>query len=265
MAKIQFDARQVAPDSGGVDPVPEGWYVVAIDQSDIKPTSDKNGAYVEVRERIVEPAEFRGKIVFGRLNIQNANPKAVEIGLAQLSALCHATGVLVLDDTQQLHNIQHKIKVTFEPAREEKNENTGEVKKYGASNNIRAFKPMSENVVIGPVAGATPAPAAPAPSQVPASFAPSAPAPAAIPQAPAQQAPAGQPAWAQQPQQPWQQAPAAPAAAPAAQGAGFTPPWAAQPAAAPAQQAQQPQAAAPAPIAQPPAGGVVPPWQRPAA
>ena len=111
MARIEFNANDVAPDSGGIDPIPSGWYVAMIAESDIKPTADKLGAFVQLTYRVMEPAEFRGRVVMGRLNIQNQNPKAVEIGLAQLSAVCHAVNVMILNDTTQLHGISHKIKV----------------------------------------------------------------------------------------------------------------------------------------------------------
>ena len=79
MALLNFDASTVAPDTGAQDPVPAGWYDVVIDASEMKPTNDGNGSYLELRHNIIAGA-MQGKKVYGRLNLRNANPTAQEIG-----------------------------------------------------------------------------------------------------------------------------------------------------------------------------------------
>lgn len=244
MAQLNFDASTVSP-SESIEAIPAGWYNAQIDQSEMKPTKDGSGAYLELRFSILD-GQYASRKVFTRLNLRNANPVAQEIAYRQLSAICHAIGVLQVQDSQQLHGRPLKIKVKVRAA-------SGD---YEASNEISAFKSINEQVD-GPVGGA-PATAGGAPwAQQPAAApqaAPWAPQPAAAPVAPAQQfaPPAAAPA------------PAAPAwQPPAAQQ-----PWAQQPApqAAPVQQpASQPQAApAPAQAAPQPAGAV-PPWMQQAA
>lgn len=249
MAQLNFDASQVAPDAGVAEAIPAGWYNVMVDESEMKPTKDGNGAFLAMRFTVLD-GQFVNRKVFTRLNLRNANPVAQEIAYKQLSAICHAVGVMQVADSTQLHGRPLKIKVKVRAA-------SGD---YEASNEISAYKNINEQVegptAQAPAAGGAPwgnapaaAPAAPWAPQQPAAAV--APAQQFAPQQPAAAAPA--PAW-QPPaaQQPWQAAPAAaPAQAPAQQ---FAP----APQAAPVQQpAQQP--------AQAPAAGATPPWMQQAA
>lgn len=242
MAQLNFDASQVAPNAGTPDPIPAGWYNAQIDESEMKPTKDGTGTYLQLRFSVVD-GQYANRKIYARLNLRNSNPVAQEIAYGELSAICHATGVMQLQDSQQLHGIPMKIKVKLRPAKDG----------YDASNEIGGYKHINDQVEGGNQGGA-------APQGIPAGFgAPQQQAPAQQPQQAPQQAPQGQP-WAQQqqpaqqqapqpapqqqPQQPWQQ--------PQAQQ-----PWQQAPAQeAPAQQpAQQPQT-----TAQPPASNGMPPW-----
>ena len=232
-AVLNFDASQIAPDTGAQDPVPAGWYNVMIDQTELKPTKDATGNYLEVRHTILDGAQ-QGKKVYGRLNLRNANPTAQEIGYKQLSAICHSVGVIQVQDSAQLHNIPLKIKVKLRPA-------SGD---YEASNEIVAWKNINEQVqMAGVVAGGFPAASPTAPAFAAPAFAPAA--PVAPPVAPQQPAPAGfAPQAAAQPQPQWQ------------------PPAAQQPWAQPAQQA--PQMPQQAPQQAPVQPAQQPQWQQPA-
>lgn len=251
MSQLNFDASQVAPDTGGGDPVPAGWYNVMIDESEMKPTKAEGGMRLSLRFTIMD-GQYVNRKVFTGLNLKNANPVAQEIAYKQLSAICHAVGVMQVQDSQQLHGRPLKIKVKVKAA-------SGD---YDASNDVSAYKNINEQVDGGAVSAGAPWAQQPhAPAQAPA-WAPQAPAapvaqapqfapptaPAAPPTAPA--APA-QPAW-QPPavQQPW----APPAQAPQQ----FAPP--AQQFAPPVQQAPAQQFAPQAP-AQAPAGAT-PPWMQ---
>lgn len=269
MAQLNFNARTVAPDQGFEVYAP-GWYNAQIEESEMKPTSDGQGSYLEMGYRFLDGKYANRKLKL-RLNLRNNNQQTVQIAYGQLSAICHATQVLDCMDSQLLHGIPHKIKVVVRDARTDKE--TG--KHYEASNEIRGWKHINEptdEVTAGGAPGA--ATGAPAGFGAPPGFG-AAPQGWAPPQAPAAapaQAPQGwQPpaAPAQQPQQaaqPWQP-PAAPAQPPAQpwqpqapqqpQPGAATPPWGGAPA------GGQPPAGAtmPAP-GQPPQGGVAPPWQR---
>lgn len=255
MAQLNFDATQVAPDMG-FDTVPAGWYNAMIDETDMKPTKDGSGAYLQTRFSIVD-GQYAGRKVFTRLNIKNSNPVAQEIAYKQLSAIAHAIGVMHIQDSSQLHGIPLKIKVSV------RKDTSGQ---YEDSNEIKAFKNIDERVDMGSPAPA--APAMPAGFGAPAGFAPQPPAAAFAPQqAPMQAAPA------QAPQQPWQQAPtAAPMQPPAQPAAAPAQPWQQPAAAQPWQQApmqQAPVAPAAAPMQQAPAAAAphpaqsaIPPWQQ---
>lgn len=245
MAQLNFDARQVDPQQS-FEPIPAGWYNMMIVESEMKPSSNGQGAYLQLSLKVVD-GQYADRQVFDRLTLQNQNPVAAEIAYKRLSAYCHATGVIQVQDSQQLHGIPLKARVSV------RTDSTGQ---YDPSNEIKAVKHINEE------AGTTAAPAQggfQAPAQQ--GFAPQqqAPAPQQFQQAPQQQwqqPPAQQaPAQFQQPaQQPQFQQPAPQQAAPA-QG-GQTPPWM-QGQQAPAQAAQPvpqqaPQAA--------PAAGPTPPW-----
>lgn len=273
MAKLNFDASTVAPNTGTMDAIPAGWYNTQIDQSELRPTKDGSGAYLELRFAVLD-GQYVGRKVFARLNLRNNNPQAVEIAYKDLSAICHAIGIMQVQDSSQLHGVPLKIKVSVRAA-------TGE---YEASNDIKAYKNINEQVGgpgSMPAAGGSPwgAPAAAQPQQP--AWAPQA---AAAPVAPAAhfappQPPAAQqaaaPAW-QPPAaaQPWaaapQQAPAAPAqTAPQFAPQQFQQPAQQQPVAQPQQPAPQAPAqpapgAAPAWMANVAPGGATPPWATPA-
>lgn len=268
MAQLNFDASQVAPDTGVSDPVPAGWYNVMVDESEVKPTRDGMGARLAVRFAIMD-GQYAKRKLFTGFNIRNANPVAQEIAFKQLSALAHAVGVLQVADSSQLHGIPLKVRVKVKAA-------SGE---YDASNDITAYKNINEQVDTGAAGGGVPAGFAPAPTgfapqqqqqaatQAPAGFAPQQ-------QAPQQQAAAPAPAqqqW-QQPEaaQPWAQPPQQQAPqqvqqqppqfqAPQQQAPQFQAPQQVQQQV-PQQQAPQPMQADPAQVA----GAASPPWQQPA-
>jgi hypothetical protein len=238
MAQLNFDATQVNPDQS-FEPIPAGWYNMMIIESEMKPTRDGNGAYLQLTLKVID-GQYAGRQVFDRLNLQNQNPVATEIAYRRLSAYCHATGVIQVEDSQQLHGIPFKARVSV------RTDSTGQ---YDPSNEVKAVKHINEET------GTTAAPAQQG-FQAPAQQFPQQ--PQQFPQQqwqqpPAQQAPA--PQQFQQPaQQPQFQQPAPQQAQ--AQGGAQTPPW--------LQGQQTPaQAAQPAPQQAPqaaPAAGPIPPW-----
>jgi hypothetical protein len=225
MANFNFDASTVAPDSGQPDPVPLGWYDIALVESEIKPTAAGTGVRMAAVYQILT-GQYQGRKIFGGFNLENPNPEAVKISAAQLSALSHAVGVLKWNDSSMLHNIPFKAKVKIK---------AGDANN-GPANDIAAYKHVSD-----PSAGSTTGAAAPAAAGAPKTFTPPPAATGFVPPGAAATMPAVQQTW-QQPAaaQPWQ-APAAAAAAqvaaPVDQAAAF--------AAFQAQQAAQAAAAAP--------------------
>lgn len=267
MAQLNFDATQVAPDLG-FETVPAGWYNAMIDESEMKPTKDGSGAYLQTRFNIID-GQYANRKIYMRLNLRNTNPVAQEIAYKQLSAIAHAVGVLHVQDSSQLHGLPMKIKVKL------RKDTSGQ---YEDSNEISSIKNINEQVDMGSQAGAAPAGFGGASAGgMPPGF-------GAQPQAgfaaPMQQAPVQQPAaqpWQQPaqpapqaaPQQQWQQPAPQPQQAPA-QAAPVQQPWQQPAAAQPWQQAPVQQApvqqAAPqqaAPQQDHPAQSAVPPWAQP--
>lgn len=143
-ADLNFDATTVTPDAGVGDPLPTGWYNVSIDESDIKPTQDGTGAYLKLRFTVLD-GQYQGRKLFENLNIRNNNQQTVEIAQRQLSAICHAVGVLKPGKSQELHDKPLKVRVG------QKKAEAG----FDAGNKITAYKNVNEQVdVAGGDAGA---------------------------------------------------------------------------------------------------------------
>jgi hypothetical protein len=112
MAQLNFDANNVEPsESFGV--LPEGKYLCMAVASEIKPTKSGTGEYLEITFEVLD-GQGKGRKVWERLNIRNANKKAEEISQRQLSALCRAVGVLNLQDSDQLHNLPVVLDIEIE-------------------------------------------------------------------------------------------------------------------------------------------------------
>lgn len=213
MAQLNFDATQVNPDQS-FEPIPAGWYNMMIVESEMKPTRDGNGAYLQLTLKVID-GQYAGRQVFDRLNLQNQNPVAAEIAYRRLSAYCHATGVLQIQDSQQLHGIPLKARVSV------RTDSTGQ---YDPSNEVKAVKSINEET------GTAVAPAQQAPAQQfpPQGFQQPQQAPQPqwqqpVPQSVPAQGGAPTPPWMQGQQAPAQEAQPAPKPAPAA---GPIPPWA---------------------------------------
>lgn len=134
MAQLNFDATQVEPDTG-FDTVPAGWYNVSIDESDLKPTKDGAGTYLQLRFNILD-GQYKGRKLFARLNIRNNNSQTQEIALRQLSAIGHAVNVLHIQDSQQLHGLPLKVKVKIRKGDDN----------YEDSNELISYKNINEPV-----------------------------------------------------------------------------------------------------------------------
>lgn len=142
-----FDARTVKPNEA-FEPLPAGWYNARITNSEAKPTKDNESGYLLVELEIID-GEYKSRKVFDRLNLWNKSVQASEIAQRQLSAYCHATGVFVLQDSNQLHGIPIKIKVAV---KQDPN--------YEPSNEVRAVKHIQDGTP-APVGNSFAPPSAP--------------------------------------------------------------------------------------------------------
>jgi len=139
-----FDVNELpVGNAGNFEPLPAGWYTCTISQAELKDTKAGNGQYIKLRYDITGPSH-QGRVVFGNLNIKNANPKAEEIGRQQLGEIMRAIGLAKVADTDQLIGGQISIKLDIKQDAQ-----------YGASNEVRGFKSVSGSVA--PTATAAPA------------------------------------------------------------------------------------------------------------
>ncbi len=124
---IQFDATQVDPNPV-YEALPAGDYLAVVTRCEVKQTKAGNGQYLEL-EFDVQSDPYRGRKLFDRINLWNPNPKTVEIAQRQLSALCHATGVLQLADSDQLLGQTAIVSINAENDPQ-----------YGVRNKVKGYK-----------------------------------------------------------------------------------------------------------------------------
>ncbi len=150
MAQIHFDASTVEPQQS-FDPVPAGTYLAHITESDLRPLKSGNGEGLSLTFEILD-GSFARRRVWANLNVKHTNPEAQRIGQQQLSALCHATGVLRLADTTQLHGKPVRIRVAVRKDEQ-----------YGDKNDIKGFEAATGAAasMSAPAAKAAPKAAAP--------------------------------------------------------------------------------------------------------
>lgn len=130
-----FDATAVEP-QGDYTPVPPGEYKVQITSSEMVENSAKTGHMLKLEIEIIE-GDQAGRKLYDRLNLDNPNAQAVEIAQRTLSAICHATGKLSVQDSEELHMRPMIAVVKVDPGR------TVNGKEYGPSNGIKTYKALS--------------------------------------------------------------------------------------------------------------------------
>lgn len=128
MVALNFNAAGVKPNTA-LEAIPTGIYPVMITSSEEKPTKAGTGSYIQI-EMTIQGGEFAGRKVFDRLNTRNPNQQAVDIAYATLSAICHVTGRLHIQDTAQLHGVPFQVVVSKLPRDDKPDTMTNEVKGY---------------------------------------------------------------------------------------------------------------------------------------
>lgn len=123
-----FDATKVDP-ATEYKPVPAGDYRVVITSSEKKKTKSGTGSYLEIKMQILD-GEHKNKVVTDRLNIWNPNTTTAEIASKQLSAICHATGVMKPTTSEMLHGIPMSASVAVKERDDKPGSYTNEVKGY---------------------------------------------------------------------------------------------------------------------------------------
>ncbi|MBX3452483.1 MAG: DUF669 domain-containing protein [Planctomycetaceae bacterium] len=149
-----FDAQTVEPNDS-FDPIPNGDYLCIITTSEMKPTKAGDGAYLELELDVID-GPYKGRKLWDRLNLNNANETTVKIAKGTLSAICRAVGVLQPKDSCELHDLPLIAKVACKK-RVDTDELTNVIKGYRGRNSVRQE----------PAASAAPVPSPPTTSVPP--------------------------------------------------------------------------------------------------
>lgn len=139
MAQINFDASQVDP-SVPFEVLPSDKHLVEITKSEMKATKAGDGAYLELEYTVLDGA-FKGRKVWDRLCLNHRTQKTVEIARANLSAVCHAVGVMKPRQSSELHHIPFVITVKLKKEKDTDNI-YNEVKGYAKRVSVIAVAPQ---------------------------------------------------------------------------------------------------------------------------
>ena len=115
-----FNANNVDP-TADFEPIPDGNYLAVITDSEMKPTKSGRGHYLELTFQVVN-GPYANRLLWSRLNLDNPSEQAVQIAQGELSAICHAVGIMQPGDSTELHNLQLLVTV-----KRKRREDTGEV------------------------------------------------------------------------------------------------------------------------------------------
>jgi Protein of unknown function (DUF669) len=148
MAQLDFDTDGIEP-MQPLGALPAGTYDFVIADTEIKESKSGRGSYLQVVSNVVG-GEMDGRKLFDRFNIQHENKQAEEIGRRQLSALCHAIGLLQVADSDEMLGREFRAEVKIDRNKE-----------TGAEGNKVAAYIAKEGAPPAPKAAAKPA-AAPA-------------------------------------------------------------------------------------------------------
>ncbi len=135
-----FNANNVDP-ALDFEAIPAGKYLAIITGSEMKATKNGSGSFLELTFHVIE-GPYKNRLLWARLNLDNANKQAVEIARAQLSAICRATGVMQPKDSLELHNLPLQITVKCKK-REDTDEIVNEIRAY-AKKEAAAGVPLQE-------------------------------------------------------------------------------------------------------------------------
>ena len=128
--------------------IPAGWYPARIVRSDLRDLKSGDGQRLVLTYALHGGPYAERRIEVG-FNVDHPNPQAVEISQKELAKVLRACGLSTIQDTLELHDRMHQIRVSVETYKDRD------------QNRITDWRPL------GPVAvpsTATPAPA-PSPTQ----------------------------------------------------------------------------------------------------
>ena len=151
-----FDASQVEP-TDEFEAIPAGKYPAVITDSEFKETKAGTGTYLQFAFEIID-GDYKGRLLWSRLNLDNPNETAVKIAQQELSAICRAVGVLTPQDSAELHNLPLVVHVRCRK-RPDTDDLTNEIRGYSSLIQQQpAAAPAASPAVRQPVVTGGPAP-----------------------------------------------------------------------------------------------------------
>lgn len=158
-----FDASQV-PEQQEFSALPEGQYVVIATASEMKPTKNGQGQFLQFTFEVLDGPQ-KGRKLWARLNLVNQNQTAVDIAQRELGAICRAVGIIKPSDSSELHNKPLMVTLAVEIDDHKRENNV--IKKYeGISNAGAAHAPVPASAA-APWGSPAPAATASAPAAAP--------------------------------------------------------------------------------------------------
>ena len=140
MATLNFDAGEVEPNVG-FEVIPADKYVAMITASQMKPTKNGDGSYLELEFTILE-GQYKDRKIWDRLCLNHPKPDTVKFARGNLSALCRAVGVMQPRDSADLHNLPLVINVRCKK-RDDNGELANEIRSYEARKSAVAQAPQA--------------------------------------------------------------------------------------------------------------------------
>lgn len=136
MGNLNFNAADVPPPEN-FDPLPTGWYAMRIVWLEMRTGSKAEAGEMLAGELEIldeEHPSYAGRKAFFNLCINHANEQPRVIARKQLSAICHAVGMIQVADTGELLGQSVRVRLVAVPARDG----------YDAKNEVKGFKALSE-------------------------------------------------------------------------------------------------------------------------
>lgn len=91
------------PEDDDFGVIPAADYVVIAIGSGMKPTKNGQGQFLEVVFEVLD-GQYKGRKLWSRLNLVNANEQAVKIARREWAQLCRAVGIPNPQDSSEVHN-----------------------------------------------------------------------------------------------------------------------------------------------------------------
>jgi len=126
---LNFDASKIEI-TNSFELIPDGIYTAVISGTEWKETKDKTGGYLSLKVEIID-GQYKGRVVFDMLNLQNKNATAVNIAEQTLAKICLAINKPNLQDSSEMLNIPLSIKLGTQAAQGA----------YEAQNKIKGYLP----------------------------------------------------------------------------------------------------------------------------